>query len=116
VVSDPNTAILKISPLHDMQPAWISFLQVNDTEWVVGNRPTQTSDDGRREPASTQLGRWTGTRRPHSRSEIGLARGRFAFWTKIASMQIAFADGLMERGGFQWQKPTGDCRSATILK
>jgi hypothetical protein len=31
-------------------------------------------------------------------------------------MQIAFADGFMERGGFQWQKPTGDCRSATILK
>ena len=99
VFFDPNTAILKISSLHDMQPAWISFLQVKDTEWVVGNRPTQNSDDGRREPASTQLGRWTGTRRPHSRSETGLARGRFAFWTKIASMQIPLTESVMESSG-----------------
>jgi hypothetical protein len=108
-VFDPNTGILKISPLHDMPPAWISFLQVKNTEWVVGNRPTQKSDDGRREPASTQLGRWTGTRRPHSRSETGLARGRFAFWTKIASMQIPLTESVMESGGFRSQKTTGDC-------
>ena len=104
VLFDPNTAILKISPLHDMQPAWISFLQVKDTEWVVGNRPTQNSDDGRREPASTQLGRWTGTRRPHSRSETGLARGRFAFWTKIASMQIPLTESVMESSGACYKK------------
>jgi hypothetical protein len=45
-----------------------------------------------------------GTRRPHSRSETGLARGRFAFWTKIVSMQIAFIESVMEANIFQRQK------------
>jgi hypothetical protein len=45
-----------------------------------------------------------GTRRPHGRSETGLARGRFAFWAKIASMQIASLEGVMEASIFQQQE------------